>query len=493
MQKLSRRTILEIRGRDKLWWGFGLRLVGIVYDKLLETLGASLQFCILPLDRQKRFSVFWSFLQREVITLANLITLYGIFLLYNLIYASYLWVHGDPSPETYSLIALWTGSEPGFLRLAFYQLLEIFLTDFIDGPAARLNQRVSALGTFLDHYRDYQTALFALVLLVTVTIREGDGQMAIFEFFALLGLLGILWYFGKMLWIKYWDTDFVDYASWPPWIKERSDFLRNFALNEYQTELSGRIQFFVVAFTVCAGIFHYSGRTVFSSYAFIVSMAVNLLVTGGYFNETYNLYERLHDLLKEKAARFKERVAVRKEISAWWWVPNALSIFRGLSPIPLFFLFPSYPLTSLVLLSAASMSDLADGAIARWKRVESPPGRWLDPLADKTLYLGTLWILRGYTWVSVVFWFTLPAELALMLIRVSWIRKRIGTQAPAKLLGKTKAWIHFSGAYAVMRGALWGGENLYLDAGSVLVFMGCILSYLSLADHLNLIPRKTPS
>jgi CDP-diacylglycerol--glycerol-3-phosphate 3-phosphatidyltransferase len=74
-------------------------------------------------------------------------------------------------------------------------------------------------------------------------------------------------------------------------------------------------------------------------------------------------------------------------------VPNALTVLRILvTPVILLLMFsPSLSgrVAALVLFILAAISDYADGHIAR--RLSSPSriGRFLDPLADKVLVLGT--------------------------------------------------------------------------------------------------------
>jgi CDP-diacylglycerol--glycerol-3-phosphate 3-phosphatidyltransferase len=72
-----------------------------------------------------------------------------------------------------------------------------------------------------------------------------------------------------------------------------------------------------------------------------------------------------------------------------WNLPNLITLFR-IAAIPfvvLFLLFPGAPASFLAALffTAASLTDLLDGYIARQQNSETPVGKLLDPLADKLL------------------------------------------------------------------------------------------------------------
>lgn len=75
-------------------------------------------------------------------------------------------------------------------------------------------------------------------------------------------------------------------------------------------------------------------------------------------------------------------------------LPNKLTLGRILL-VPLFVAamlipFPLHNLTALVLFSAASITDLFDGRIARKRGLITDFGKFADPLADKILVLAAL-------------------------------------------------------------------------------------------------------
>jgi len=72
-----------------------------------------------------------------------------------------------------------------------------------------------------------------------------------------------------------------------------------------------------------------------------------------------------------------------------WNLPNLITLFRiAAIPFVVLFLFFPGPLASFLaalIFSAASLTDLLDGYIARQQKSETPVGKLLDPLADKLL------------------------------------------------------------------------------------------------------------
>ncbi|MBS3786661.1 CDP-diacylglycerol--glycerol-3-phosphate 3-phosphatidyltransferase [Candidatus Bipolaricaulota bacterium] len=67
-------------------------------------------------------------------------------------------------------------------------------------------------------------------------------------------------------------------------------------------------------------------------------------------------------------------------------LPNALTVFRILSvPFVMFLLLSGFNLAALALFLFASVTDLADGYLARKYDRTSPFGKFADPIADKLL------------------------------------------------------------------------------------------------------------
>ena len=91
-------------------------------------------------------------------------------------------------------------------------------------------------------------------------------------------------------------------------------------------------------------------------------------------------------------------------------LPNCLTALRiALTPIFLLLLFADtwyWKSLAFVVFSAASLTDLYDGKLARGGNQETPLGRFLDPLADKILVTSALVALALNKMVN--FWIVLP-------------------------------------------------------------------------------------
>ena len=124
-------------------------------------------------------------------------------------------------------------------------------------------------------------------------------------------------------------------------------------------------------------------------------------------------------------------------------LPNKLTVIRIImSPIFLFFLvvdIPYHTLIALILFIAASLTDYADGKIARSQNLITDFGKFLDPLADKMLttaaFIGfiALDIGMGIVWITMIM---LTREFLLTSLRLSAAGS--GTVIAASIWGKIK-------------------------------------------------------
>jgi cardiolipin synthase (CMP-forming) len=69
----------------------------------------------------------------------------------------------------------------------------------------------------------------------------------------------------------------------------------------------------------------------------------------------------------------------------WLNLANAISLVR--LPLAALFVVANSPWLRLAILAAAAVSDLADGALARWTGRVTRAGEVLDPIADRTFMI----------------------------------------------------------------------------------------------------------
>lgn len=122
-------------------------------------------------------------------------------------------------------------------------------------------------------------------------------------------------------------------------------------------------------------------------------------------------------------------------------LPNCLTALRiALTPIFLLLLFADtwyWKSLAFVVFSAASLTDLYDGKLARAGNQETPLGRFLDPLADKILVTSALVALALNKMVN--FWIVLPIvgrDILITGIRLYGLSR--GTQMVTTRLAKWK-------------------------------------------------------
>jgi phosphatidylglycerophosphate synthase len=311
MQKLNRATLLELEWRDFLFWPL-VRPAGFLYDYVRLPMARVLAapFSLALPGRFRRGSLS-EIISKEILTLANLLTLYGVFLWGQLLYLVWAQTAGYAPIALYGIIGtLWSPREPS-VWIAALLTLEILLTDLIDGPAARVNNDVTALGTILDHTRDYLTAFTVLFFLVALTASAGDMFFFILEA-ALIGAFSlVMTYHWKLrrLFLK------KERRAGPPnGFTAQLLLLRRFALEEYQTPLTGRIQFGTLAAVLGFGLFHYAMKKPVFTHLFAVSLVISLMATSYYLYELWGEhYEKWQENMHEKSQHFKEKLLVEVE------------------------------------------------------------------------------------------------------------------------------------------------------------------------------------
>ena len=170
-------------------------------------------------------------------------------------------------------------------------------------------------------------------------------------------------------------------------------------------------------------------------------------------------------------------------------LPNQLTIFRCILIVPfVILLLNGFDLISLAIFIIASLTDLADGKIARKYNLVTDFGKFIDPLADKFMVLSSMisilvWmLLRNKTTVALVFvWVVLIIllrELGVTSIRLV-VAGKSGIVVAASMLGKIKTVSQMVGTVVIIL-----EPAIPMVFGNSVVSAVCdnhILSYVSMA------------
>lgn len=303
MQKLDKATLLELQWRDFFFWPI-TRPLGVLWEYILIGLNMLLRF-----SRERD-----AMIRKELFTLANLMSIYGLFLIGELFYVIFAWANGSTYIGLWSVAAWFFGLNTPDLWTASWLVTEIVLTDLIDGPLARTNARISALGTFLDHTRDYTIAFVALALLVVVTAMSRDWALLALIIASLAGLLLFVAYhalFFKKVVLR--DAWMLRDDMWPS-TRRWSAFFKHALLEEYQTNLTGRIHFAALAFTIGSGLFYYATEAGWIHITFIASLIFTIIITTYYLYELWGThYHRWETKTHEKSQHLKKKLVERIE------------------------------------------------------------------------------------------------------------------------------------------------------------------------------------
>jgi CDP-diacylglycerol--glycerol-3-phosphate 3-phosphatidyltransferase len=120
-----------------------------------------------------------------------------------------------------------------------------------------------------------------------------------------------------------------------------------------------------------------------------------------------------------------------------WIKPNYLSIIRIVFLLPiLIFLYSGQKTLALIFFLFAVFLDVLDGALARLRNQTTKSGEWLDPLADKLLIFGIVFI---YGLIYFPIWIIVPMIfLEILLVLGRPIKVKLNISAKANKWGKIK-------------------------------------------------------
>jgi CDP-diacylglycerol--glycerol-3-phosphate 3-phosphatidyltransferase len=183
----------------------------------------------------------------------------------------------------------------------------------------------------------------------------------------------------------------------------------------------------------------------------------------------------------DPVARKRRNTSLRQDA---WNLPNLLTMGRvAIIPVVLWLLEQGRPIDCFLaacVYSAAALTDLLDGYLARRMNIVSVLGKFLDPLADKLLVMASLiWMVtlgRIQAWVVVVL---LAREISITGLRS--IASSEGVVIAAGSGGKSKTALQMVGILCLILGYPYHFTLGPLDLGMVdLVHVGRWLLYVSL-------------
>ncbi|MGD0677616.1 MAG: CDP-diacylglycerol--glycerol-3-phosphate 3-phosphatidyltransferase [Polyangiaceae bacterium] len=165
-------------------------------------------------------------------------------------------------------------------------------------------------------------------------------------------------------------------------------------------------------------------------------------------------------------------------------IPNLLTLARIVA-IPFFVWLLDTPTPvrgfwACIVFTAAALTDVLDGYLARKLGVVSVLGKFLDPLADKLIVMAALvWMVpmgRIAAWVVVLL---LAREISVTGLRS--VAASEGVIISAGQEGKTKTALQMIGIVALLLGYPYHLSYLGVDLGIVdMIHVGRMLIYLSL-------------
>lgn len=134
-------------------------------------------------------------------------------------------------------------------------------------------------------------------------------------------------------------------------------------------------------------------------------------------------------------------------------LPNLLSLFRIVAaPLLWYTIMQHYIIASLVLLSAAVLSDFYDGYFARRFNIVSATGMFLDPLADKVVVLAAFLALCQ---LNLAAWWVLAViagrDVVVTMMRTMFLRR--GSSMKTSWLAKLKTAVQFGALYLLILGS----------------------------------------
>ena len=160
-------------------------------------------------------------------------------------------------------------------------------------------------------------------------------------------------------------------------------------------------------------------------------------------------------------------------------LPNQLTIFRCILIVPfVILLMNGFDLISLAIFIIASLTDLADGKIARKYNLVTNFGKFMDPLADKLLVCSALIILIQLG--------RIPAWVVLIIIAREFIITGFRTVASDKgVVLAASYWGKYKTVFQMIMVCLMLANFAFLQiVTDIVMWIAVALTVISLVDYL---------
>ena len=141
----------------------------------------------------------------------------------------------------------------------------------------------------------------------------------------------------------------------------------------------------------------------------------------------------------------------------------------------------------LICFVVAAITDLFDGALARYRHEQTALGSFLDPLADRLLFFTTLFLLAYYQINTRIFYTALFSEIILLILALIFVillkYLKLKYAPGANIFGKIKATLQVITIFFLYANLFYPLE-FFTKLTAWLIIVSVILLYLSFFKHL---------
>ena len=167
--------------------------------------------------------------------------------------------------------------------------------------------------------------------------------------------------------------------------------------------------------------------------------------------------------------------------------PNFLTFLRILLvPFIIFFYINEYYIITSVFFILAIITDLIDGLMARKYNKETKLGAFIDPLADKILFISLAILFYDYIW-TWLFMSLIFIEISLIFVRIIKIifyknNKKSNINIKANIAGKMKSLAEVIGIMILF---LYCNNKYLVIIANIILSLALLLSLFSISKQIR--------